>query len=607
MTTKNKTLKGRNKTLKRILILLSLSYVFFMLGNGVLSLTNPDEVFYVQTAKEMFQHHSWMTPYIFGAPQFEKPILLYWLLRIGFLASGTASSWDFSVSAISSGSSAVPDSPVSSISSVSAASLASEAFASRFFPALFAAAGVIATYFLARIGFKNERKAFISALVLMSSGLYIGLARTVYTDMIFSVFILLALMSFFWGYKNATRRRAGLVLFFVFSSLAVLTKGPLGFAIPFLVVVIFLAISRELRVFFCRSSALGFLIFLAIALPWYLFVIQRFGRVFTHEFFYNDHIRRLLEAEHPQNDRWYFYPGSAVIGMFPWSSFVLISIMQLAGRLVCRAAWSKVLPPAGSMYLFVLCWILVIFAIFQPAHSKLISYVFPVFPALAIMTGDLIHEWTLVKGGRRAYAFACVSCFTFAIVPLGLIAGPRLYREYLPSKPLVNGLILLFVVLLITMLLLVAKKRMLQCVYLLGVQLPLLFFFGLSARNHIDPYLSGESACRYLMEHNAVENTVLCSKYFARGVHYFTDREVAVIDVGGVGFFSPHPIPYLDTEEEVRGFLRNQPATYCIVDRTSLNHLQRIVGSQMKLGVQTKTGNEYVVRVESRAGPGEGR
>ena len=56
---------------KHIFILIVLSYFFFIFGNGIFSLTNPDEVFYAQTAKEMMERNSWMTPYIFGQPQFE--------------------------------------------------------------------------------------------------------------------------------------------------------------------------------------------------------------------------------------------------------------------------------------------------------------------------------------------------------------------------------------------------------------------------------------------------------------------------------------------------------------------------------------------------------
>ena len=219
------------KHLRYILILFVLSYFFLIFGNGLMSLTNPDEVFYAQTAKEMSQHKSWLTPYLFGAPQFEKPVLLYWLLRVGSALFGNPN------------------------------------FAARFFPALFGCLGVIAVYLLAFMGFHNEKKAFVSSLILLSSGLYIGLSRTVFTDMIFSIFILFSLVSFYWGYSRNDRKGAGIILFFVFSSLAVLTKGPLGFLVPALIVLVFLALRRDIGFLLCRHSLWGLGIFIAAAFP----------------------------------------------------------------------------------------------------------------------------------------------------------------------------------------------------------------------------------------------------------------------------------------------------------------------------------------------------
>ena len=200
-----------NKNLKYILILFCLACIFLILGNNILTLTDPDEVFYSLTTREMMEQNSWMTPYIFGQPQFEKPIFTYWLMRIGFTLFGFTP------------------------------------FIARLFPAIFAILGVIALYLLAMLGFRNEKKAFISALVLMSSALYIGLARTVFTDMIFSVLILFSLVSFYWGYARQQHKGTGILLFFIFSSLAVLTKGPLGFLIPFLIILAFLSIEKDIK------------------------------------------------------------------------------------------------------------------------------------------------------------------------------------------------------------------------------------------------------------------------------------------------------------------------------------------------------------------------
>ncbi|MDD5618320.1 MAG: phospholipid carrier-dependent glycosyltransferase, partial [Candidatus Omnitrophica bacterium] len=431
--------------LRPIFILIVLSYLFFMLGNSVMDLTNPDEVFYSQTAKEMAQQKTWMVPYLFGQPQFEKPILTYWLLRLGAILFGFSG------------------------------------FGMRFFPALFAMIGVAAIYLMAFSAWKDQKKAFLCALVLASSGLYIGLARTVFTDMIFSVFILLSLASFFLGFVNTNRKKAGLILSFIFSALAVLTKGPLGFIIPASAILLFLGIRKDLKSLFCRYSLWGFLLFLGIAVPWYFFMIKKFGNSFIAESFYNDHIRRLLEAEHRANDSWYFYPASMIFCMFPWSIFVAVSFPYLFKWLRQEAA--------NPIYLFLGCWILVTFAVFQFAHSKLVSYIFPLFPALAIMTGDFIYNRIMDPDKRRFFILLLISCFILLSLPIGLIVSSIKYPGYLPAKNLLYSFILLYAVLPLSMLALILKKKLLASVYLLAFVVFLFLTGGLLARNNLNAYL----------------------------------------------------------------------------------------------------------------------
>jgi len=198
-----------NGNFQKTTTLLLLGFIILMLGNNLIGLTNPDEVFYTGTAKEMAQQHTWSVPYLFDKPQFEKPILIYWLLRFGFIIFGVTG------------------------------------FAARFFPALFAIFGALVVYFLCGTAFGNKAKAFLCALVLMASVFYIAMARSVFTDMVFSVFILFSLSSFYLAYHDKRWKNPGVILFFVFSALAVLTKGPLGLVIPLSIAAVFLAIKRE--------------------------------------------------------------------------------------------------------------------------------------------------------------------------------------------------------------------------------------------------------------------------------------------------------------------------------------------------------------------------
>ncbi len=103
----------------------------------MLPLTDPDEVFYAQTAREMLQHHSLLTPLMFGHPQFEKPPLTYWCLMASFSAFGVTP------------------------------------WAARLIPALFGMLGVAATYFFGR-RVLPERTAAIAALIQASCLVCLG-------------------------------------------------------------------------------------------------------------------------------------------------------------------------------------------------------------------------------------------------------------------------------------------------------------------------------------------------------------------------------------------------------------------------------------------------
>ncbi len=265
------------------------------------------------TAHEMSAKNEWLTPVIFGQPQFEKPPLIYWLLEIAFKTWGES------------------------------------AFTARLFPAVFAVLGVMAVYLLGLMGFKDERKAFLSAVILASSAFYAGMGKTVFTDMIFSVFILCAMTMFVLGFTDRRKQAIGIIGFYVFCALGTLTKSPLGFLIPQLAVVLFLLYQRQISFLMNWWVPTGILLCLGLALPWYVYIYSQYGQAFIHEFFYNDHWRRLLVAEHRGNDHWFFYPMTMFAGVFPWSLFLMAAWVDLFKRLKgSRHRYGLFEPQLGS-------------------------------------------------------------------------------------------------------------------------------------------------------------------------------------------------------------------------------------------------------------------
>jgi len=180
----------------------------FFWGNAALPVTAPVEVNYAQTAKEMLAAGNYLSPQIYGNYWYDKPIFFYWELIAAFSVFGVTD------------------------------------FAARFFPALFASAGLLLTYALARRLY-DARTAFWSVVILGSCVLYGFLAKLILTDLTLFVFFGGTLGAFCLGYREG--RRGYFYLAYACAGLGVLTKGPVGFLLPGLVILVYLVVRRDLR------------------------------------------------------------------------------------------------------------------------------------------------------------------------------------------------------------------------------------------------------------------------------------------------------------------------------------------------------------------------
>jgi hypothetical protein len=321
-------------------------------------------------------------------------------------------------------------------------------------------------------------------------------------------------------------------------------------------------------------------------------MFKRYNGTFIQEFFYNDHWRRLLEAEHTKNDKWYFYPGVMLGCMFPWVCFIAVAFWS-AGK----ACLEK---KASAFQQFLLIWVAVVFITFQAAHSKLVSYIFPLFPAMALLAAD-DFVGRVNRGCRSVSAMIVTTWALCAFIPVILLVAVLKYPMYIPSKVLflfVAGVEILFVV---VSGFFVFQKKVWMSVGLFAVQLPLIFFLILTVHKNVELYVSTKPAVEYLMQGRDVPGRIMCSKFFVRAVRYFSGRDVILINVNSPNFFSPHPILDLNTEEKLVEFLRTQPVTYGILNEHAWEDLQRICPSRgFKAELLKLVGDEYVVKVTSK-------
>ncbi len=546
---------------KLISILLACGYFFLMFGNGIVSLTHPDEVFYTQTAKEMVAHKSWLTPLIFDAPQFEKPILFYWLLALAVKWFGASP------------------------------------FVARFWPAFFGILGALVTYWITFMLFERKRTSFWASLILMSSFIYLALSRAVLTDMVFSIWVVISLGFFYWGYRYREHKKEGIILSLIFSAIAVLTKGVLGITFPWLIIFLFLWYKKDFIFLKDKAAIIGILLFLAIALPWHILMYSRYGQFFLDEYFKNVHIRRIFEAEHARCDTWFFYPLTMAMGMFPWSFFIFPAIVG-----ACQHYRRRTIQRDPNVFLFI--WILGIFICVQPAHSKLASYIFPVFPAMAILLAFYLDQSLekISQGIKIKTIQVWGYCLPFIFIGLAAasLVASGIYTDYAVNKTPVYIFCFLMILLTVMILIFIRGKKYTALTFApMGVTVSLLItlFF---AKGYIEPWVSCQGIIQEFKKIDSSKGIVLSSKFYARAVRYYTDREVAVMDINGKGFFSPHPIPFLNADHLLLGFLKGHSPIYGIVKKGDVKDLERLreMDPFYTLEVLKEIGGKYIVRIK---------
>lgn len=362
-----------------IVLLLAVCMFLFLFDLGNMALTDPNETFYAQTAKEMFESGKWAIPVVLGKCQFEKPALYYWLILASYKQFGV------------------------------------NEFSARLPSVVFGIAGIIGIYLLARLLF-SPLCGLLSGLIMSTCVQYLALARGCVTDMVLMVFILFCLFFFLLAWTE--KKKLYYLLSSVMAALAVLTKGPVGLFIPAVIVGLYVATGGRWKELRRVPVVWSVLVFLAVCLPWYIIVMKSHGGAFIEEFFGFHHVTRFLEPEHkvPLLPLLYYIP-IIIGGFFPWSAF-----LPFGARFLYRKDSSA--SRVESHKLFLAFWFLTVFVFFSIARTKLVTYIFPLFPVMAVVTGRFWENFiTDSAEDRRPPASMNISYSIFVFLAVAILTG----------------------------------------------------------------------------------------------------------------------------------------------------------------------------------------
>jgi len=185
-----------------------------------------------------------------------------------------------------------------------------------------------------------------------------------------------------------------------------------------------------------------------------------------------------------------------------------------------------------------------------------------------------------------------------AFLGVAVLAFRHAYYSYVPS-PLpgyfLSALLITWGGCIATLVLKEKFKEALSVLALIGAPFLIALFL---LRYDIEPYVSSYSAAQYLPRPEGHKTTILCSKPRARGLRFYTGQDIAVMDINGSNYFSPHPIPILNTLDKVKGFLREQKRTYAVLKKGAYNTVSTLDPAHFKVTILGRCGLEYVLTIE---------
>jgi len=301
----------------------------------------PDEGRYVGVAWIMLKSNELLVPLLDGLPFFHKPPLFYWITALAVELFGP-NEWAARLASVLSGTLIV----------------------------------TLMHWFLKT--WTTPRLAAVVAVVLAATPILFGASQYANLDMTVAAMIsatVILLAAAVLRMEQGQPHRALLALAYVLAGLGFLSKGLIGVVLPAGVIFFWLVGRRQFASLLRLLWLPGIALFLAVSLPWMIYMQTRFEDFFDYYIVYQ-HFRRFLQTGfNNAQPAWFYVP--VLLGLaLPWS-------LQLR-HLVRKAFWKQDAHSAISGLM--LSWLLVILVFFSIPASKLVGYILPALAPLAYFT-----------------------------------------------------------------------------------------------------------------------------------------------------------------------------------------------------------------------------
>ena len=385
---------------RHLLLLAGVCALTFLAALGRPALTDSDEGFYAESAREMVESGDWLTPYYNYQPRFEKPVLYYWMAAGAYRFAGP---------------------------SPGAARL----------PSALAGFGlVLVTFFCAR-RWCGATAALLASVIAATSAAGIAMAHQALPDLPLAFFVAAAVYAALVGLFDDPRgapeprsRLPWLAASALAAAAAALVKGPVGPALVAAVVLPIAVLERRRHGAWWRARPAHLLaaaaIFLAAVVPWYAAMTAEHGVAYLYRFFGAENLERFATARYNEpRPLWYYLPIVAG-GMLPWTPFML-----LWGPAV-RDAWRRRTVDPTVLRLAV--WATAPLLLYTLSVGKQPRYIMPLLPPLAILLAWSMTRAAVAPAARRLFTAAAAGGGGILLLLAGLLLRARpLFVEWDPA------------------------------------------------------------------------------------------------------------------------------------------------------------------------------
>lgn len=318
---------------------------YWMLGS--VPLYDLDEGAFTEATREMLASGNYITPHKDGEPRYDKPVLIYWLQAASVKLLGL------------------------------------NELALRLPSALAATGWLLALWFFVRERL-DRQTATVAALVMALTLEVSVIAKAATADAVLNLFLAL---SFFEIYRWYLRPERGTLLrVYFWMGLGFLTKGPVAVFFPLVASLLFFLSQQSLRqwlraVFF----PWGWLLFIAVAVPWYVAIYIDNGSGFFESFFLKHNVGRFGDAMHSHKGFFGYYFVVLPLIMLPFTGWFLRLLPAI------RQTW------ADPLDRFLWIWFATVLVFFSFSGTKLPHYVLygatPLFVLMARHREILANRW----------------------------------------------------------------------------------------------------------------------------------------------------------------------------------------------------------------------